>query len=139
MIRLQLPAIALLSVGCTSPAAVALVDESGTVPLEVFVTFARSENERREGLRALPPLGMDEGLLLEFPVTGEVCIDNGGVPYAIDVIFLGDDRHVMDIARNLEANASDPSCVEGTRSVLEVRGGVASAASPGAELHLVHD
>jgi hypothetical protein len=49
---------------------------------------ATSSADRRAGLTALPPLEEGQGLLLDFPTRGEVCITTAPMQYNIDVLFL---------------------------------------------------
>lgn len=111
-----------------------LVSPEGGIRAAFYVTIARTEAARRRGLRDSPPLQMDEGLLLEFPVQDEVCISNTGVESDIDAVFINDERRVTRVISPVAANDPGPFCVEGTRSVLEVAVGAASEIEPGDQL-----
>lgn len=99
-----------------------LLDEQGQVQLELDIRIAESELERREGLRLHGPLSEDQALLLRFPKEGEACITNRGVPFPIDLVYLGADRRVTATERAIPANASGPYC-HPAQLVLELRGG----------------
>lgn len=102
--------------------------------LRVRYELATSEQARRDGLQTRLPLEPDEGLLLEFPLEGEVCIHNSAVPYPIDVVFAGaDDRVVRDV---LPFAAFDTAaiCVASVKRVLEVRAGVGAGVVQGDRL-----
>ncbi|MEZ4265622.1 MAG: DUF192 domain-containing protein [Myxococcota bacterium] len=107
---------------------------SGAARLHVRYERATTEQARRDGLGVRPPLAEDEGLLLEFPVEGEVCIHNRPVPYPIDVIFAAADDAVVRDAVSLGAGQATPVCVAGVQRVLEVRQGVGSAVVAGDHL-----
>ncbi len=69
----------------------------GDVLLEVAIQVAETEDALREGLRSLPQLAQDEGLLLLFPVETTICITNSGVPYPIDVLYASASRQVIAV------------------------------------------
>ena len=81
-----------------------------------------------------PPLGPGQGLLLLFPGTSEVCIENVGVDQAIDAIFVDARGDVIQIERAIPARDERARCVPETRAVLEVLAGAAGGARPGDQL-----
>lgn len=113
---------------------VTLLAASGQRIAEFAVTVAVTAEMRRQGLGALEPLSPGTGLLLTFPVTGEVCVVNAGIPYAIDALYLDPDGTVITIQRSIPALDEAPRCATGVRSVLEVLAGEAADASPGDRL-----
>lgn len=84
-----------------------------------LVGTARTEEERTRGLRDYDPLSDDAALLIYFPATGEACITNAGVDYPIDIVFLGEDRHVLGAACAVPANAAGPWCQTDVAFVME--------------------
>lgn len=105
-------------------------------PVAEFIVFeANTAAMRRDGLRVLDPLAPGTGLLLNFPVTGEVCIVNGGVSYAIDAVFIGDPGDVVvAVERGIPALDESARCIDNVHSVLEVRAGEAANVSLGDRL-----
>ncbi len=93
----------------------------GDVLLEVAIQVAETEDALREGLRSLPQLAQDEGLLLLFPVETTICITNSGVPYPIDVLYASASRQVIAV-ETIPADAPGPYCHPNTAMALELRG-----------------
>jgi uncharacterized membrane protein (UPF0127 family) len=123
--------LALLLAGCgDAPLRVRVEAPDGGVALAVTADEAITAAERMAGLAALPPLREGEGLLLEFPVEGEVCLVNEGVAYAIDAVYADSAGRVAAIERAIPPEDSAFHCRPGTRTVLEVLAGAASAVAP---------
>ena len=125
----------LACVGCygsDAPAQVTvrIVSGDGTVHVSRTAHLARTATERRLGLSAHPPLARDEALLMVFPVADEVCIWNGPVDYAIDVVWVRKDRTVSRI-EGLGAREEVSKCQEATRWVLELEAGAAAEVTAG--------
>lgn len=118
-------ALALTWGGCDDPCE-RLVLAGDDAHLDVCVARAESADDRRRGLigRALAE---DAGLLLVFPVEGEVCITNEGVAFPIDVAWLDAAGTVTALERALPADAPGPWCHAPAAFVLEVHAGVADA------------
>lgn len=133
MIRLAL-LVPLALTGCaSSPDRVRIESAFGDTTLDVaLVGQARTAIERAEGLRAYAPLGDDDGLLIRFPIEGEVCITNAEVDYAIDLVFfvLEAERYRVNAIASMEANQVEAICLMAS-DVLEVRAGVADQVAPG--------
>lgn len=113
-------------VGCGEPDSGArgrLLDAHGQVGLELELVVADTEFAREEGLRTFGPLGPDQGLLLSFPRTGDICISNSGVGFPIDVVYLSATRQVIGTERNIPAEAPGPFCREAVQMALELQGG----------------
>ena len=98
-----------------------LLDGNGNVQLELEITLAETEYERREGLRLRGPLAANEALLLVFPKETRVCISNLGVPFPIDVVYLSATRQVIATELNIPANAPGPYCHQ-AQLALELNG-----------------
>src|SRR5690606_37801038 len=101
--------------------------------------IATTELERRQGLAGRTELPPDRGLLLHFPLTGEVCIVNTGVVFDIDAIYADELGTIVAIERGIPAQNSSPRCVEGVRNVLEVNAGVADPFAAGDMLRVPTD
>lgn len=108
---------------CADGESVVIEGAAGEQILDICAEVAATEAERRAGLRGRPPLDPGTGLLLDFPVTGEVCIVNVGVGFAIDAAYAGDDGVITAIERRVPADDATPRCHLGTRQVLEVSAG----------------
>lgn len=129
-------AIALAALGCDAGdrwLSVVQAD-SGTERLRVRYEVAATAQARREGLQTRPPLGSDEGLLLEFPIEGEACIHNSAVAYAIDVVFVGADDAVVRDVVTMQAFEAPAACVDDVKRVLELRAGVGAGVVRGDRL-----
>lgn len=116
----------------------AIVDAQGLVRLTVDVETAETATERSEGLSKYQSLGANEGLLLVFPTTGEVCITNQTVAFPIDVLFISADRRVIHIEREVPARDPGPYCRAPTWLVLELGAGTALEVAVGDTLRLVN-
>jgi uncharacterized membrane protein (UPF0127 family) len=99
--------------------------------LRVRYEVASTAQARRDGLATRPPLAASEGLLLVFPLVGEVCISNAQVDYAIDVVFVGEEDTVLAAPSGLDAFEPGPVCQPSVRRVLELRRGVAATVELG--------
>jgi uncharacterized membrane protein (UPF0127 family) len=118
--------------GCgDAPLRVRVEAPDGGVALEVRAGEAITAAERRAGLTAVPPLEIDEGLLLEFPIEGEVCLVNEGVPYAIDAVYVDSSARVVALERAIPADDPTFRCHLATRTVLEVVAGAAAEVALG--------
>lgn len=120
--------IALLFWGCDDPC-----ERLEVADLEVCIDHAKTAAERTRGLIG-HDLQNDEGLLLTFPVEGEVCLTNAGVPYPIDALWIDEGGVVVAIEHGLAAQAQGPWCHSPARHVLEVNGGVALGVEVGARV-----
>ncbi len=58
--------------------------------VQYCATIATTEQERVDGLTALPPLTESDALWLDYPVEGEACIDPTPQGYDIDVVFISE-------------------------------------------------
>ncbi len=115
--------------GCAGVTVVSIEDSAGGLRLEVEVEVARSETERRLGLGGRETLPASEGLWMELPIRGEVCIVNETVTFPIDVVFVTD-AAVTDVALGVAAGETAATCQVATH-VLEVAAGVAGSVEVG--------
>lgn len=100
----------------------------------ICAAVASSARERRAGLTAWPPLEADQGLLLDFPVTDQLCITTAPMPYAIDVLFLSEAGEVTSVA--CDRGPTDPVvCADPARQVLELPASQGCRRWLGARLH----
>lgn len=137
--RWLLPALWLAFTGCASDAAnecdgtrVRIEHGSGAdTALSVCAALAVSEQDRAKGLSGQPPLPDSRGLLLIFPVAGEVCIQNGPVSFAIDVVYAAEDGTVVAVERGFPAGDAVARCHPGVKRVLEVGAAVADGVVTG--------
>lgn len=130
--RLFVAALALAA--CDGPpcdgATVSVRWEGGA--LDVCAAVARTAAERAAGLTARPALGDGEGLVLDFPTEGEVCLVNGGVPYAVDGVHVAGDGRVTGVTCGMPPGDETPRCHGGTRWVLELASPAGCAVPVGA-------
>lgn len=98
--------------------------------LEACAEVAVTEEDRRRGLAGRPELADGEGLWLEFPVVGEVCITGEGMLFALDVVMVDGAGRVAEIGA-LEEDDPSSICVPEIRSVLEVPAGAAASVRRG--------
>jgi uncharacterized membrane protein (UPF0127 family) len=110
-----------LAAGCEDAAVVEVRGPLDELRLRAYVDVARTAEERRDGLVGREGLAPSEGLLLEFPVEGEVCIQNGLVSFAVDAVFVDANDHVVAVEA---LPAGDPWvwCHAPVARVLEVAG-----------------
>ncbi len=111
-------------------ARVRITGEDGETRVDVCAEVADSEAELRAGLAGRPSLAEGTGLLLVFPVTGEVCITGEGMEFALDVVFVDEASRVTAVGA---LGASDPEllCEAGVFRVLEIAKGAAEGVAPG--------
>lgn len=101
--------------------------ESGVSRLAVCAEVAATDDARRRGLVGRPALLEGEGLLLDFPAAGDVCLITADLAYDIDAILADADGRVIAVERSLPAGQITPRCHAGVHRVLElVAGGAAS-------------
>lgn len=93
--------------------------ESDTVAHEPLCAgVARTEEERRAGLTAWPPLDQQTALLLVFSTEGELCITTEVIDQTIDILFARSDGEVGAVA--CERSPADPIvCADEAQVVLE--------------------
>jgi uncharacterized membrane protein (UPF0127 family) len=131
-VRLAALTSACLLCACGSDRAL-VVAPSGEARLSVAIRRARTAEERRAGLSAIPPLGPDEGLLLELPQASTACITNAPVSYGVDAVYARADSVVVAV-ETFAAGEADARCHDAVLQILEVRAGAASLVRPGDRL-----
>ena len=99
---------------------------NGETELAFCVTRATTEAERAQGLQGVEELLQAHGLLLVYPITGEVCIFNYGVRFAIDAVFIGRQGEVTGVERNIAPGDETVRCHQDSKYVLEVNAGAAA-------------
>jgi len=146
-----LAAVALALAGCSSrasdgptasgsaPAETARHPVSGltVIPLTVThngksqafrVEVAQSSAEQAKGLMFRTAMGADEGMIfpMEPPRDASFWMKNTVLP--LDIVFIGTDRRILNIAANAVPYSEDPLTSAGlTSAVLELNGGRAAA------------
>ena len=109
--------LALLLAACDPCGDRARVELDGAFALCAAV--ATSDEERRAGLSAVPPLGQGDAMLLDFPLQTRVCITTARPGYDIDVLYADQGGHI--VAADCGRGPEDPiQCVEDVRRVLEL-------------------
>lgn len=98
-------------------------------PLAERVDCPQSPGKRMLGLLVRPPLEPEEALWLA-PCGG---IHTWAMGYAIDVLFLSPDHHVLGVARGVRPWRM-VFAPRGTRSVIELRAGAARQVEIGDQL-----
>ena len=124
---------ALLSaaVGCADPATVTVWGPAGELRVRFVVDVAETAEERRTGLVGREELATGEGLLLVFPVEGEVCISSALVGFPIDAVFADALGHVVAVESGIAAGDPRVRCHAQVTLVLEVSGGAALSVTEG--------
>lgn len=122
------------------PDLVTVRDRDGGLRAELCVERARSEDERRRGLAGRAGLGaragLPAGLLIAFPLEGEVCITNAPVSFALDVAFAARDGALVRVDRGVPPGDPTLRCAAPVQSVLETEAGVLDAVDVG---HVLDD
>ncbi|MCA9596431.1 MAG: DUF192 domain-containing protein [Myxococcales bacterium] len=130
-------AFALLAFACSSDpecdGTEVTITRGKSTLLRVCAEVRDTEAGRARGLSGHAPLAKDEGMLLDFPVEGEVCIVNTDVSFDIDVVYATDAGDVTAI-ETFAAGDAAPRCHPATRRVLEVSRGVAATVQTGDQL-----
>ena len=108
-----------------------VVGPDGAERLHACASLAETAPERRRGLKDRESLGPNEGLLIVFPTEGEVCIENGGVAFAIDVVYLDASGEVVAVERDVPAGDDTARCHDPVQRVLELPAGAAGAVAEG--------
>jgi len=123
--------------GCECPGGVraVIVDADGAPRLEVCAGLAETAEERMLGLMGMT-LDAEEGLLLRFPVEGEICITNSGVMLDLDLVWVDASGAVTAVERDVPAEDATLRCHLPAQDVLEVRAGIAASVMPGQLLQL---
>ncbi len=116
------------SVGPTAPTEVLTID-TASGPVRFNVEIADDEAERNNGLMFRDPLPDDRGMLFDFPQPEMATFWMHNTPSSLDIIFIGTDGRILNIADHATPNSDDPIAAAGmTRGVLEIRAGRAEAA-----------
>jgi hypothetical protein len=110
--------------------------QAGFEPLEVAtargvqrfqVEIADNDAERARGLMFRTSLAADRGMLFIFPEPAEQSFWMKNTLIPLDIIFIGADGRVLNIARQAAPKTLDPRRSAGeARFVLELRGGEAA-------------
>ena len=100
---------------------------SGTPLVDVPVITATTAAERMAGLGAYPNLPLTVGLVLVFPVEGQVCLTNEPVSYAIDAILANELGEEVGRRCGWPAGSPDVQCWNDVKYVLEMHGGMLCA------------
>lgn len=96
-------------------------------PVEVAVEIADNDDARTRGLMFRRSLGERAGMLFLFEKTEVVSMWMKNTYISLDMVFIGEDRRVVHIARNTEPLSTDViSSRFPTRWVLEIAAGEAA-------------
>jgi uncharacterized membrane protein (UPF0127 family) len=101
------------------------------------VEVASTEEEQARGLMFRTELGPDEGMIFPREPADVASFWMKNTPLPLDIIFIGTDRRVLNIAANTTPYSLTPVNAEGlTGAVLELRGGRAAqlGIGPGAKV-----
>jgi uncharacterized membrane protein (UPF0127 family) len=105
-----------------------LVVESGAKRLTFKVELAASGQAQMKGLMFRTALGDDEGMLFPAPVPEQRSFWMKNTPLSLDIIFVGPDGRISNIAANTVPYSLDSVRSKGPASaVLELRAGRAAA------------
>jgi uncharacterized membrane protein (UPF0127 family) len=101
------------------------------------VEVARSEEEQARGLMFRTELGPDEGMIFPREPADVASFWMKNTPLPLDIIFIGTDHRIINIAANTTPYSLTPVNAAGmTAAVLEIRGGRAAelGIEPGAKV-----
>jgi len=101
------------------------------------VEVARSQQEQARGLMFRTELGPDEGMIFPREPADVASFWMKNTPLPLDIIFIGTDRRILNIAANTTPYSLTPVGAAGlTSAVLELRGGRAAELGivPGAKV-----
>jgi uncharacterized membrane protein (UPF0127 family) len=105
--------------------------DSGALVLEARAEVARTEAERRRGLRGHVPLAPGEALLIELSLElDDICVVNNGVSFEIDAVFARADGTVVAVERAIPAGDASARCHDQTRWIVETAAGQARSVWP---------
>lgn len=111
------------SVGPNAPTE-ALTIETARGAVHFNVEVADDDNERQHGLMYRPPLPDDRGMLFYFQTPEHASFWMRNTPSSLDIIFIGTDGRILNIADHTTPFSQDPIPAAGlTRGVLEIRAG----------------
>ena len=100
---------------------------SGSKTHRFLVEMARSDAEQAKGLMFRTELGPDEGMLFPRNPPDIASFWMKNTPLPLDIIFVGVDGRIINIAANTTPYSLDPVVADGlTGAVLELRGGRAA-------------
>jgi uncharacterized membrane protein (UPF0127 family) len=103
-------------------ARVVLHTSGGDVPVKVEI--ADTPERRSLGLMYRKELGADAGMLFIFDAADHLTFWMKNTPLPLDMIFIGDDKRIVGIAKDAVPYTTTPRGVEGrSRYVLEVNAG----------------
>jgi hypothetical protein len=101
-----------------------LVIETDRGPVRLNVEIADTPEERRQGLMFRESLADDHGMLFDFDPPEMASFWMRNTLISLDIIFIGPDGRILNIARRAAPYSLDPIPANGlTRGVLEIRGG----------------
>lgn len=69
--------------------------------LSVFARVADESDERKKGLSKMDGLPISEGMLFVFDKSDKYAIWMKDMKFAIDIIWIGQDKRIVDIAHNV--------------------------------------
>lgn len=102
--------------------------ESRSGPHRFTVELAQSREEQARGLMFRERLGEDEGMLFPSNPPAPRSFWMKNTPIALDILFIGLDGRIVNIAENTTPYSLEPIVSLGpTSAVLEIRGGRARA------------
>lgn len=106
----------------------ALTVETANGPVRLNVEIADDEAERNQGLMFRQSLPDDRGMLFEFQEPEYASFWMRNTPLSLDIIFIGVDGRILNIADHTTPYSEAPIPAEGlTKGVLEIRAGRAEA------------
>ncbi len=105
-----------------------LIVDTANGAVRLNVEIADDEQERNRGLMFRETLADDAGMLFDFPVPEHASFWMRNTVLSLDIIFIGTDGRILNIADHTTPYSDDPIPAAGlTRGVLELRAGRAEA------------
>jgi uncharacterized protein len=105
-----------------------LTIDTATGPVRLEVEIADTDAERARGLMFRESMADNHGMLFDFPVPEQASFWMRNTVMSLDIIFIGVDGRILNIADHATPYSDDPIPAAGlTRGVLEIRAGRAEA------------
>jgi uncharacterized membrane protein (UPF0127 family) len=76
----------------------------------LHVVIAKTDSQRRRGLRQRSDLGRYDAMLFVFPTTTDVGWTMSTVPVSLDIGFYGSDGRTVDTLRMVPCSGTDATC-----------------------------
>lgn len=87
------------------------------------VEIARTDEEKRKGLRGVEELKKDEGMLFIFDEEKEVEFEMDDTLIDLDIIFIDEDKEIISVERGIAGDEDETIIEDNVKYVLEINPG----------------